>query len=62
MRVAKSGVGQNDIVIRILTAVGQNELQVIEVEAGGKALITEHVSDKLILLVLQYTDFFVFYI
>ena len=36
--------------------MGQNELQVIEVEAGGEAFITKHIGNELVLLVLEHAD------
>ena len=46
----------HDIIVVIITAVRQNELQVIEVKAGSKAFVAEHVGDELILLVLEHAN------
>jgi hypothetical protein len=36
--------------------VGEDELQVVEAEVGGEALVAEHVGDELGLLVLEDAD------
>ena len=41
----------------ILTAVSQDELQVLQVQTGGKAVIPEHIGNKLTLEDLQFADF-----
>ena len=41
----------------LVDVVGEDELQVVETEVGGKAFIAQHVGDELRFLVLKNADF-----